>query len=100
MKETFNKLQLGPKYIAASISQTSPTSLTRFRDNLRIHTICVVSLGKGRAIMSYPTSTLPEEAIQDITKNREAIVSSPANDNSFSVVTYNILADCHMEPTW
>ena len=27
-------------------------------------------------------------------------VSSPGLEKSFSVVTYNILADCHMEPDW
>ena len=27
-------------------------------------------------------------------------MSSPGLDTSFSVVTYNILADCHMEPAW
>ena len=50
--------------------------------------------------MSHPNLTLPEQTIQDITKNREVILASPATDNSFSVVTYNILADCHMEQTW
>merc|ERR1712168_539623 len=52
------------------------------------------------AMTSRPASARPEPTITDMTQHREVILASPATDNSFSVVTYNILADCHMEPTW
>ena len=49
---------------------------------------------------SRPASARPEPTITDMTQHREVILASPPTDNSFSVVTYNILADCHMEPDW
>jgi len=49
---------------------------------------------------SRPASARPEPTIADITQHREVILASTPTDNSFSIVTYNILADCHMEPHW
>ena len=47
-----------------------------------------------------PASARPEPSIADITQHREVILACPPTNNSFSLVTYNILADCHMQPDW
>ena len=41
-----------------------------------------------------------QPSIAEITKQREVIKVSSVGEDSFSVVSYNILADCHMEPEW
>jgi len=45
-------------------------------------------------------SSRVQPTITELTKQREVIKVSSHGENSFTVVSYNILADCHMEPEW
>ena len=45
-------------------------------------------------------SSRVQPTITELTKQREVIKVSSVGEKSFSVVSYNILADCHMEPEW
>merc|ERR1719483_1430806 len=38
--------------------------------------------------------------IGSVTRQREVIKYSSPGDYSFTLISYNILADCHMEPEW
>ena len=50
-------------------------------------------------MMSGIDSEEIEENIVEITKLRN-VSGSNNNDESFSLSSYNILADCHMDPEW
>jgi len=41
-----------------------------------------------------------EESIMEVTEQRKVVQLSSPKTSSFSVSTYNILADCNMESDW
>eukprot|EP00090_Calanus_glacialis_P013601 TRINITY_DN22262_c0_g1_i1.p1 TRINITY_DN22262_c0_g1~~TRINITY_DN22262_c0_g1_i1.p1 ORF type:complete len:382 (-),score=109.82 TRINITY_DN22262_c0_g1_i1:211-1356(-) len=68
---------------------------TRSQEELAFRKMTGVSNGRHTGLSSRVQPTITE-----LTKQREVIKVSSVGEKSFSVVSYNILADCHMEPEW
>jgi len=65
----------------------------RSQEEINFRQMSEVTSSRGLSSRVQPTIT-------EITKQREVIKVSSIGDKSFSLVSYNILADCHMEPEW
>jgi len=65
----------------------------RSQEEINFRQMSEVTSSRGLSSRVQPTIT-------EITKQREVIKVSSVGEKSFSLVSYNILADCHMEPEW